>query len=98
MVLEHLSAKIMPISPYCMESRGRKRKLSEGTCQFPRIPSVNREEKQMIRKQSFVCYVVLNGFHLLNNYYMPGTMLSAGAKFTAQTEHSLPTEVVAFNP
>lgn len=34
----------------------------------------------MIGELSPLCYGVLNSFYLLNNYYVPGTMLDAGVK------------------
>lgn len=37
--------------------------------------------------QSALCYMLLNGSCLLNNYYVPGTMLGAGGKSMTQTDH-----------
>lgn len=43
----------------------------------------------MIGEQSSLCYMVLTSFCLLNSYYVPGTILGAGAKTTTQTGHPL---------
>lgn len=37
--------------------------------------------------QSALCYMLLNGSCLLNNYYVLGIMLGAGGKSMTQTDH-----------